>query len=382
MVWNMRIYIILGMLITGGTLLSQENVTENKWCLNSVHTSQALINQLGKAIKKDDAEYVKRIIDTKQIDINEIYINGDKLLHYATRFDSVRSAAVLIREKIDINARNDMQDTPLHIAAYNNSEQIANALLRSGADIQIKNAIHETPLQIARLNGNLAVAQVLIDGELLRDTQHLYELSNSELENYMYCNSLHYAKLALSQCNYQLAQEILLNYGYSVADAGEVLLHALILQSLHGRENGLEILIMAMSNEYTVHSMLSILGQEFICSNIIPDSIIQFVLDKFPEQVIRFRDEDGNTFIHYMVQYHGWRQEDIITALINNGLYIDAINNKGETPLHISALYGDSRLCQFLISCGSDVSIENNMGKTPIEIADSSEALLQMLECI
>ena len=47
--------------------------------------------------------------------------------------------------------------------------------------------------------------------------------------------------------------------------------------------------------------------------------------------------------------------------------------NKGATPLHFAARYGDFEIVKFLVSKGADVNETDNFGNTPLDVAHKAE---------
>ena len=50
---------------------------------------------------------------------------------------------------------------------------------------------------------------------------------------------------------------------------------------------------------------------------------------------------------------------DLLEILLEYGTLTDAINKRGDTPLHIAAKHGDVRALRLLLGAGADPTIKN-----------------------
>ena len=72
-----------------------------------------------------------------------------------------------------------------------------------------------------------------------------------------------------------------------------------------------------------------------------------------------------------------------IQEQLNEGMGVNVRNGKGNTPLHIAALLGQTEIMKILIQKGADVNASNNDGATPLHAAalfgqaEAAEILLQ-----
>lgn len=53
--------------------------------------------------------------------------------------------------------------------------------------------------------------------------------------------------------------------------------------------------------------------------------------------------------------------------MIKHGANIGAVNNKGETPLHLAPIY-NTRAVEVFIENGADVNVVDNDGWTPLHV--------------
>ena len=96
---------------------------------------------------QDDLEKFVTALNYEKVDKRDI--DGDTLLHVATKIGSLGGIEVLMDFGADVNSKNNLGDTPLHLAAKNNHREIFQLLLDNGGDLSIKNNSHRTPTNLS-----------------------------------------------------------------------------------------------------------------------------------------------------------------------------------------------------------------------------------------
>lgn len=91
------------------------------------------------------------------------------------------------------------------------------------------------------------------------------------------------------------------------------------------------------------------------------DEITKYI-NEITSDNIDFRDEEGNTLIHYASTYNSPH----VNYLIAQNCDINVQNERGNTPLHIACAKHHCGLINLLILCEADINIENLKGKTPV----------------
>ena len=110
-------------------------------------------------------------------------------------------------------------------------------------------------------------------------------------------------------------------------------------------------------------------------------------------------DHEGNTLLHQFVRYnincHYHRNKSCshigeVKFLLNSGFNVNAINNRGDTPLHLAVYFKSWRndalkqleidMLKLLIDKGAHHDFVNNDGKTPMDTANNNEARMILTE--
>ena len=104
------------------------------------------------------------------------------------------------------------------------------------------------------------------------------------------------------------------------------------------------------------------------------------------------QDRLGNRLLHKVIEDHMddevYSCLDTVKLLVNSGFNVNAMNNKGSTPLHIAANFkpSEDKIClltevlQVLVDGGAHHDFVNFYGKTPNDMAKTDEAHLILSE--
>ena len=88
------------------------------------------------------------------VDVNTAYVDGTTALHWASYWDNVEIADLLIRAGADVNAATDLGVTPLWPASQNGSASMVQRLLEAGGDPGAALLSGETLVMTAARSGN------------------------------------------------------------------------------------------------------------------------------------------------------------------------------------------------------------------------------------
>jgi ankyrin repeat protein len=58
--------------------------------------------------------------------------------------------------------------------------------------------------------------------------------------------------------------------------------------------------------------------------------------------------------------------------LLERNVQVNAVDDQGQTPLHVAAIWGQAAMVQFLLDHGADISLKTKDGETALDVADKS----------
>lgn len=101
-------------------------------------------------------------------------------------------------------------------------------------------------------------------------------------------------------------------------------------------------------------------------------------LKSFDFETLDLGDENGNTYLHKLVQMKNIYGVEVFADL---GANVNAKNKKGDTPAHIAVEIDHSEIFEILINYGADLDIRNNSQRTPEQIAgmNNRREILQII---
>ena len=113
----------------------------------------------------------------------------------------------------------------------------------------------------------------------------------------------------------------------------------------------------------------------FKCLN--EENLDDFLKD-FNFETLDLGDEEGNTYLHKLVQIKNIYGIEVFADL---GANVNAKNKKGNTPAHIAVEIDDSKIFEILMDYGADLEIRNNSQRTPKQIAgiNNRREILQII---
>src|SRR5471030_1168642 len=96
------------------------------------------------------------------VDAAKTGVDGSTALHWASYWDDLESADLLIRAGAKVNAATDLGVTPLWAASQNGSAAMVRRLLEAGANPNAALLSGETPLMVAARSGYPGIVEQLL----------------------------------------------------------------------------------------------------------------------------------------------------------------------------------------------------------------------------
>ncbi|WP_341821498.1 ankyrin repeat domain-containing protein [Wolbachia endosymbiont (group A) of Myopa testacea] len=260
---------------------------------------------------------------------------GNDLIQAAKKGD-INEVRRLISEGVDVNAKDNIGWTPLRWAVKNNHSTTAEVLLDNGADLITFDSVQE------------------------RYVWRKYQ----EIETEHCKNSLH---LAARLGNLE-AVEDLLGKGADVNaqnDIGNTPLHFAaenghkeVVDALLGKD-GINVNAQDKYNNTPLH-----LAAQMGYAEIVKD-----LLDKGAN--VNAKDKSGWTPLHLATIY---KHEDIVKLLLDDEANVTAVDNHRYTPLHYATIGSNKiQMIRDLLHKGASVNAQNDRGNTPLHLTAENE---------
>ena len=140
--WRFAGVCALAVSVTGSAVASQE------WAI-------------ADAVEQQRREAARELI-AGDVDANAAQPDGATALHWATHWNDVETAALLIWAGANVNALNDLGVSPLALAALNANPEMVDMLLHAGADPNAALPSGETMLMTGARTGSVDVTRALV----------------------------------------------------------------------------------------------------------------------------------------------------------------------------------------------------------------------------
>jgi len=277
----------------------------------------------------------------KEANVNAIDDCGQTPLHNATSHSKIQSVKILLSHGADVAAKDFDSKTPLHLAR---NFEIIQLLVDSRAPINEKDSLGHTTLVAMSALGRIDIIQYLID--------HGADINAEDISG---LNPLHFAG-SVKVFKFLRDKGLKLK---SVTEALHIAAAAAILEVMR---------ILLRDHSGNVHKR-NIKGNPIWIS-----SITNGYKDRQAELLHRKKadinaiDSKGETPLHKICTQE-FNNEQIIFIFVHLGANIEAKNNKGDTPLHTAALMGCDRLVQGILLRKANVNVRNYCGATPLHYA-------------
>ncbi|MEG4228888.1 ankyrin repeat domain-containing protein [Microcoleus sp. N9_B2] len=309
------------------------------------HFKYPILNRIGftpnavvEAVEQGDTQTVRHYLDLG-INANS-RVNNQNLLHFA---GSKEVAELLIAKGADVNAKSAYGWTPLHMAAVYDHIKVAQTLIVKGADINAwtgSQYFDGTPLFFAR---SPEMTKLLI-----AKGADVNAKNKNGLTPLHRARSKAIAKILLAAGAKINIKEDNARNGKSTAllhNAAKIGFKELVQQLIKDGAN------VAIRDDYR-RTPLHYAATKEVAALLMLD--------------INAIDQSGDTPLHLAVDRGS---QDIAELLIANGARVNVRNAKGQTPLYRAIAIGHNEIAALLINNGTDVNNIDGSGTTPLHKA-------------
>ena len=349
----------------------------------------------------------------KKADVNIKNSSGATPLHEAVRSGNVRVIMLLLQNGADVNAQDAKENTPLHIAAPpGNHDEVIKLFLASKADPNLRDEHGDTPLHVLiTLNRNPETIKTLLDGKADLSVRNIK--GQSPLHLAVQENRFALIPLLLASGADIFAAD---NSGVTPFDKalaargpildimitpdtarqhdseGNTILHVAVREradiitiwkildqnvpiNARNHEGDTALHIAARTNQMDSGEQILSKGNADIFSyNSAEESPLKIALTHcsgilhwmFNSRTVESRDGLGNSMLHYVA---GWRYDNHIGFVIEQGVHPDTQNAIGETPLFFAAKYDGPSTITTLLAAGAARDARDSLGNTALHSA-------------
>ena len=340
---------------TFGNILKEQD----KHCATTLHYASSA-NQI---------EVMQYLINSG-MELNNADMNGNTALHVATLQQHVEATSLLLNSGIDDKIINMKGDAGLHIAVRSNNTNLITVYLgNSNVDLHVKGYRHRTPLHVIAEYDYLEACKLYHHASLKQEYKGKkgYCLCSTDEDN---LTPVHLAARKGSHKVLNFFIKYSKQYGYSLEDIlgffdeeNSTPLHAAIDG---GHTKVVEVLLMHGANPVG-NKELQVPPFLMACSQGRLEVIEMIVNHCHFSDIISCRDMYGQSCLHFCT--HPLNSSQIISFLISKGADVNAVDNKGQTPLIFSTIIGYNQGIPALLERGADVFIKDVDGNNAMQHA-------------
>lgn len=257
------------------------------------------------------------------------------------------------KHQLSLDSRDTFGRTPFHYALANNASKSIGYLMDSGTDTDVVDNSGWSCLHFAVYSGNLKLVKKFSDQGNLHPS--LISLAIERRNWDVFDLLLH-----------KLTQAVQLDDGSWTEwkdDSGRGLIHQAVLSR---NKSVVESLVDRKAKPHLTDKD----GKTalHLAAKIAETSIAEFLIQSlYPtvEPILDAPDSDGNTAFHLATESG---DIEMIRLLAENGADLVHLNNAGQLPLHLAAMYGYEKVVDLLLAMGSPVNTDNSQ-PSPLHLA-------------
>ena len=353
------------------------------------------------AVKGGNLALLKKLV-SRGLDVKNRDDGGRTLLHFV---NSEEEAKILLDLGLDAMSTDAYDVTPLHHAAQIGNIKLADVLIEHGADVSAKTSTGWTPLVYAVINKNCSPNVVSYFAQKLRQSGRKKIASDVALHH---SRSLD-PEIARILIDFGFEVNKRTRQGstplHSAVD-GEPETVKLLIENgakIHvvnclgntpfhnaarlGKPETLRFLLSKDAKLIEAVGWRKRTALHFACEwgNV---DCVQFLLEHGSN--LKAVDSKGNNALHRAIRCGQWRSCQRTTEILlkhaaddhadNRDNIINAANKEGWTALHFAAVYGDLSLVEMLLKFGFAIDAINNNGETPLHLATDVSIVKLLVE--
>jgi ankyrin repeat protein/tetratricopeptide (TPR) repeat protein len=301
--------------------------------------------------------------------------NGDTPLHLAAERGDVRTIDVLLKNKADVNAKNKIEVPPLGEALAHGWREAVQTLLENGATTDFVLA-GGSPVHTAVGRDSIELVQLLLKHKAAPDrpnSRGLTPLQSVVIDprNQRKPELIPLLIKAGANPNTPLPASAKITIRERTGSSDRflpqypILIAAIMRRDLPQVEallaNGADVNAFAPDGNYQSTAVMFAIYYDSL-------ELMEALLRHKPNLESTTRNE-GRTALHQATARAEKSGVDFVEALIKAGSKVDAVDNKGWTPLHVAAWDGKPEVVSALLQAGANPNIHAQDGALPLSLA-------------
>ncbi|GAB1316489.1 hypothetical protein MFIFM68171_06699 [Madurella fahalii] len=317
-------------------------------------------NPLAEAVFHDNAYILAILLDNGCGIDKSLILNGQEALKQAVKLQKPQAVGLLLKKGADPNFSNSRGWTPLHDAAATGNLEIIKTLINTGAVVTgVSDTADCAPLQVAAANGHPAAVRLL--------HEHGADVSQT------HSGGLTAIILATENANREMIV-LLLDMGASMRCIWEQAKSSLYdIAASSGNVDIAELLV--RRGYFKSQQATETTGKQGPIETSSDDSnLVIMAYDGDVQGIKRLLDTLGPPLPVRVIEeaLRAAAARGHLTAaklLLRSGVRINSRDTVDRTALHYATKYLHWDVADFLIEKGADVSAEDMIGSTPIDLA-------------
>lgn len=308
-----------------------------------------------------DLEKITKIYNQLDIDLNSYYYKDEHILHYCCKKDLYESVLWLLNQGVSPEIENNQKETAIFYAIHSKSSAIMQLLIEHNANINHLNIYRRTALQDAVISASNRIVNFLIEVTT--------NLGNCDIHG----NNLIFD--AIANGNLEIIKKVAslqeININQINEEGNTILQKETVLKN-----NNLALLLLDLGANPTI---LDKNGKNFlfyaITKGIENISIIQKAVElgcninSKSSQNTTLLMESINYFLNAKDENEKISHFEMIKELINLGVNVETLDNKGENAFFLATKSEDRELINlFLENSNVNLNHENIDGETVLSI--------------
>lgn len=320
------------------------------------------LSDLNEAIRTRDVAKVAAILKQQPELASEFDEDQDRpfehLFYFTEEFPDdedqvIAIADLLLQAGVDVNDTvNFNGDRPLHHAAAKGYVELSKMLISKGASLNMTNRVKETPMSFAIYNGDMPLLLMFIElGAWLFDKELVHAVTHRNKEMVIALLELGLDIHYIDFDGYDLLFIAITRGGYDLVK--------------FFLEKGLNPNRLQGGSMLPLHHAAAVGKLEMV------KCLLQYGAD-----VHAVEPKSGNTALFGTVLISN---REVMSELLASGANINAVNNHGNTPLHLAVNNRMADIIPLMVQKGANLNQMNHNGLTPLAYAITEVATPEAL---